>query len=83
MSRKRKRLDANHAEIRAALEACGYRVVSLSGLGGGVPDLLTCRRGQLELVEVKSAQGKLRPEQSRFQADGWPVRVICSVLEVR
>lgn len=34
------------------------------------------------LVEVKTAEGQLTPEQMAFRLDGWPVTIIRSVDEV-
>ena len=80
--RKRGRVDQNHAEVVAALRKVGYRVLSLAPLGGGAPDLLTLKAGKLELVEVKTPKGKLRPAQVEFQRE-WPVRVIREIGEVK
>lgn len=76
------RSDGNQAEIVRALRKLGYRVRSLQHVGGGMPDLLVCRRGQLELIEVKAGNGKLRQSQLAFQAEGWPVRVVRTVEEL-
>lgn len=76
------RSDGNQAEIVKTLRKLGYRVRSLQNVGGGMPDLLVCRRGQLELIEVKAGKGKLRQSQIEFQAEGWPVRVVRSVEDL-
>ena len=78
--RRRGKVDSNHAEIRDALRACGWRVLSLADLGGGAPDLLLFRAEQrLRLVEVKRPGGKLTPAQKQFLAEGWPVTILESV----
>lgn len=51
--RRRARVDANHASIRAALRSCGWTVLDTSRLGHGFPDLLAARGGRIELIEVK------------------------------
>ena len=55
------RLDANHAEIRAALERVGATVVP-----DGPTDLIVGFRGANYLIEVKTEKGKLRPTQEDF-----------------
>lgn len=55
------RLDANHAEIRKALENAGAVVVP-----DGPCDLLVGFRGANYLLEVKTATGKLRASQEGF-----------------
>lgn len=62
----RGRVDANHAAIVAALRAVGCSVLSLAGLGGGVPDLLVGVRGRTMLLEVKCPGEALRPLQSEW-----------------
>lgn len=47
------KLDANQAEIVAALRAVGATVQSLAAVGQGVPDLLVGYRGKDYLLEVK------------------------------
>lgn len=46
-----------------ALEALGASVSDLSAVGGGVPDLLVGFRGRTFLIEVKTAEGTLTPDQ--------------------
>jgi hypothetical protein len=79
--RRRARTDDNQAAIVAALRQLGCEVADLSGVGDGLPDLLVLRGGKLHLFEVKTATGKLRPQQQAFQAKGWPVQVVRSVDE--
>jgi hypothetical protein len=80
--RRAARVDANHAAIVAAYRQFGYLVLSLAGLGDGVPDLLVSRRGQLQLVEVKTATGTLTPDQQQFIAGGWPVKIVRGLDDV-
>jgi len=51
--RRAARVDANQAEIVAALRKCGCTVQSLASVGNGVPDLLVGRAGRNYLLEVK------------------------------
>jgi hypothetical protein len=67
--RTRARTDSNHAAIVSALRSAGCLVQSLAATGKGVPDLLVCcPRGKLQLLEVKSGDGKLKPDQIRWHA---------------
>ena len=51
-----------------ALRDVGCSVLILSGVGGGVPDLLVGKGGINWLMEVKIAKGDLNPDQVKFQA---------------
>lgn len=71
MSRYARKVDDNHREIVATLEALGCTVHSTAGLGAGFPDLLVLCAGQLRLVEVKDgrkpkSQRKLTPAEEAF-----------------
>jgi molybdopterin-biosynthesis enzyme MoeA-like protein len=93
--RRRARTDDNQASIVAALRKLGCEVADLSGVGDGLPDLLVLVKvgkrtrkmaafisgPRLLLFEVKTARGKLRPQQQAFAAKGWPVQVVRSVDE--
>ncbi len=69
--RKYGRTDSNHTEIVNALRRCGYSVVSLASVGGGVPDLLVGVRGKNLLIEIKADKKKvLTMDQVRF-FDTW------------
>ena len=57
------RLDANHDEIRQALEDVGCTVDP-----GGPLDLIVGRNERTYLLEIKTAKGKLRPKQVKFLA---------------
>lgn len=67
--RRRRKVDANQAEIVEGLRACGWFVEVLSDVGRGVPDLLVGGRGIWCLVEIKSPGGRLTPDQA-----SWAVR---------
>ena len=77
--------DANQAEIVRALEAAGAVVIDLHAVGGGCPDLMVGFRGRNYCLEVKTATGKLRPDQQEF-FDTWAgqaavVRTVEAALE--
>lgn len=61
-----KRVDTNHRQIVAALEAVGATVESLHTLGKGCPDLLIGFRGCNYALEVKTLAGKLNPDQVKW-----------------
>lgn len=85
--RRAAKVDANHGEIVAALQAAGSSVQSLAGMAGGVPDLLAsgfcqCGRAANLLLEVKDGSKRpservLTPEQVRWH-HAWrgPVAVV-------
>ena len=82
------KVDANQGDIVAALRKVGCEVLSLAAVGKGCPDLLvyyggTCyasHNSHLFLLEVKSAKGKLTPDQVEFHRD-WPAIVVHNELE--
>lgn len=68
---RRKRIDQNQREIADALRAAGVGVCILSGAGDGIPDLLCANFERTWLVEVKTKDGSLTADQTRFSAT-WP-----------
>lgn len=66
------KVDANQPEIVQALRQAGFHVCVTSRLGDGFPDLVVTgnnrHTGQIEalLVEVKTAKGKLTPDERDF-----------------
>lgn len=70
--RRRGKLDANQVEIVRVLEAVGCRVLDLTALGGGCPDLLVSHRGKMWLMEVKNPGGRNRIEPAqRLWSQRW------------
>jgi hypothetical protein len=74
-----KRVDANQAEIVAALRRCGCSVQVLSMVGKGCPDLLVGRDYRNYLLEVKDgskppSKRQLTPDEVEWHAD-WLGRV--------
>ena len=86
MRRRAARVDANQAEIVAAMRAAGATVVSLAACGAGIPDLLVGRSGKTALVEVKDgskppSERRLTPDQLRWHGSwtGGTLAVVCDV----
>jgi hypothetical protein len=77
-----KRTDANQKRLVELMRKIGMKVLILSNVGEGVPDLLVGFNNQLKLCEIKdgkkflSAQ-RLTPDQEKFFAewDGY-----CTIL---
>jgi VRR-NUC domain len=77
----RHRTDSNQSAIAASLKKAGFKVIDLSAVGGGCPDLLLLTpSGELKLIEVKNPQGRNRLTQCQKDLieSGWPVVVIRS-----
>ena len=84
----RKRVDANQADIVAALRRSGWYVHDTSRIGGGFPDLVCARAGRIILVEVKdgdtplSQQALTMPEarlRTAFTLAGVMIHLVRSV----
>lgn len=60
-------MDANQAEIVAALRSIGCTVQPLHAVGQGCPDLLCGLRGVNHLLEIKD--GKKAPSKRKLTAD--------------
>ena len=81
--RRAAKVDANHAEIVAALRSAGCGVLDLSAVGKGCPDLLVHppefpANRMAFLMEIKDGKKppsarKLTPAQVKFHAEwkGW------------
>lgn len=86
--RRAARVDGPHTAIVKALRRAGCQVLDLRSVGLGSPDLLVrAARDVLAgrwpayvLMEVKTARGKLRPEQQAFIAR-WPETVVVRSVE--
>lgn len=86
MRRRAARVDANQAEIVAAMRSAGATVVSLAACGSGIPDLLVGHAGKTALFEVKDgakspSERRLTPDQLRWHASwrGGTLAVVCDV----
>ncbi len=84
--RRRAKVDANHAEIVAALRSAGAMVVSLAACGDGVPDLMVGHARKTALFEVKDgskppSERRLTPDQLRWHGawTGGTLAVVCDV----
>ena len=67
--RHRPKKDTNHDEIVLALRSAGASVQSLAAMGDGVPDVLCGYCGQNFLLEVKTDDGKLTPDEAKWHDD--------------
>jgi hypothetical protein len=81
--RRAAKVDANQADIVAALRAIGASVTPLHAVGNGVPDLLVGFRRQTWLIEVKDGNKppsarRLTPDQQEWHASwrGGPVAIV-------
>jgi hypothetical protein len=86
--RRASKVDDNHAEVVKALRKIGAKVVDLSRVGGGVPDLLVGIAGKWLLIEVKdgaktASRRRLTPAQARWHLEhaGLPAFVVTSPHE--
>jgi hypothetical protein len=86
--RRAAKVDANQAEIAAALRTAGATVYSLAAVGNGIPDLLVGFRRGTWLLEVKDGKKppsarELTPDQVRFHSEwfGGPCMVVNSTEE--
>lgn len=84
--RRRAKVDANQAEIVAALRRAGATVQSLAEIGDGCPDLLVGRAGKTLLIEIKDgaqppSKRQLTEDQLRWHGDwrGGALAVVCDV----
>lgn len=68
------RVDVNQDAIVTALRKAGCSVLSLARIGGGAPDLLVARKGQMWLLEVKTDGGTLSQSQLDW-INGWNSQV--------
>lgn len=81
--RRHHRVDANQAEIVLCLRKAGRRVVVMSHVGAGFPDLVVHWGGHCILMEVKMPGEKLTPDQVAFHAawTGPPIAVVYGVRD--
>lgn len=79
------RTDGNHGTIKAVLRDIGARVIDLSAVGCGCPDLAVLYRGRTIWIEVKDGMKppsarRLTPDQREWHqaahARGVDVRVV-------
>ena len=77
-----RKVDANQEEIVKAMRQIGAKVTSLARLGHGVSDLLVSFRQRWLVMEVKTADGKLTPDEKEWVGDQRaPVYIVRSPLE--
>jgi hypothetical protein len=77
------KVDANQPEIVDTFRAVGATVAIISDRGDGFPDLIVGLLGETELVELKSPEGKLTPDQKTWHGTwrGRPVRIVRTIVE--
>lgn len=79
--RRASRTDATQAAIVDALRRVGCQVKDTSGVGYGFPDLvIRSPRGKIILMEVKTARGRLTPQQVAWHCY-WPETVLVRTVE--
>lgn len=62
------RVDANHAEIMAAVRKIGCSAWSVASVGEGFPDICVGMNGYNLLLEVKIARGRMTTDETQFAA---------------
>ncbi len=67
---RRKKVDANQAEIVRMLREFGASVIDLHEVGKGCPDILVGYKWRSYPMEVKSGDGKLTPDEMEFN-ESW------------
>lgn len=69
--RRAARVDENHAEIVAALRKHGCKVVDLSGVGKGTPDILVWipAWNRWVMIEIKREGGQLNERQRKWHEE--------------
>jgi len=76
MTRRAARIDNNQTEIRAFMEAAGWRTVSTAGVHNGHPDIMVAKHLVNVVVEIKDGKsGKLRESQIEWHQQ-WAGAVI-------
>jgi hypothetical protein len=78
---KHGRVDANQKEIVDGLRQVGARVQVTSDVGKGFPDLVVSFRGVVYLIETKTENGKLTPDQVDWHNDWQCAHIVKSVDE--
>lgn len=61
--------DSNQAQMVSELRKLGISVTVTSSVGDGFPDLVVGWKGRTVLVETKTLDGKLTPDQVKFFRD--------------
>ena len=83
--RRAAKVDANHGDIVAALRRHGCKVVDLSGMGKGVPDVMVWVPAfrRWVLIEIKVPGEKLNERQEKWHKEfqGCMVFVVSSEAE--
>jgi Holliday junction resolvase len=64
-----RKTDCNHRQIVSALRKIGCKVMDLSRVGHGCPDLIAMLGYRLRFLECKRPGGKLTEDQKKWHAD--------------
>ena len=83
--RRAAKVDDNQTSVLWALRKSGCKVLIISVLGDGCPDLLVNRAGDIYMLELKDgdkppSRRKLTPQQKEFHRD-WPVHTVTNKIE--
>lgn len=73
--RRAAKIDDNHWQIVSALKAAGCFVQSLAAVGGGVPDLLVVRAGNIYLLELKDGSKPPSARELTREQRAWHARI--------
>lgn len=78
-----RRVDANHANICAAIRERSWSVLDLSRVGGGAPDILIGAAFYTIPAEIKTETGKLNELQQVFHKKwmGSPILILRDPLQ--
>lgn len=82
-----RRVDANHAEVVAALRAIGATVLDIHDIGNGAPDLVVGFRAVNLLLKIKdgrkpvSARKLTEDEQKFFEEWRGPIHIVYGVAD--
>jgi hypothetical protein len=75
------RVDANQADVIAALNRAGCSTQSLTSIGNGCPDLLVARAGQMWVLELKGDSELAQSQIAWINAWNAKVHVVRSIDE--
>jgi hypothetical protein len=74
--------DANHNDIAAAWQQCGFVVIDTSWSGGKLLDMIPYNRSRFFFVEVKMpGKYKLTPDEKKFFSDHPEHSVVCQTYK--
>ena len=81
-----KRTDSNQSSIVAGLREFGASVADTHIVGKGFPDIVVSYRLKVYLMEIKSADGRLTPDEQKFHNEWrgiiYTVRTIEQAIQI-